>query len=188
MQTLVEEQVGARGDRFPGGELAGIQLGAKATVVVGGLFSAVQVIALLAATVAAVVAEQFLQLVEQVGLRAEMGEVFAGGLGLGHRFLHRPPLEAVVAVTLHHRRHNALPLEDVLEGALYGAGARSRGTGNRNDRVKLRHRQLSVLGASLPEHRALASAQGLQQGAAHGLATHQRAARGHQIPRAQALV
>jgi hypothetical protein len=47
----------------------------------------------------------------------------------------------VVAIALHHGGGNALTREDVLEGALDRAGSSSRGTGDSNYRMTLRHRR-----------------------------------------------
>jgi hypothetical protein len=144
VEAFIEEKVGVGGDGFPGGELARLQVGAQAGVVLGRLLHRVEVVTALAAAGFAVGAEQFLELVEDVGLGAEVGEVLAAGLGLRHGLLHGPPLEAVEAVPFHHRRDDALPGEDVLEGPFHGAGSRSGGTGDSHDRVTLRHRRRGV--------------------------------------------
>ena len=72
MQAFVEEQIGAGGDGLPGGELTGVEAGAETSVVLRGLFWAVQVVALLSAAGFAVGAEQLFELVEQVGFWAEV--------------------------------------------------------------------------------------------------------------------
>jgi len=45
VQAFIEQHVGLFRDLFPGGELAGLQIGAQAGVVLGGLFIAVQIVA-----------------------------------------------------------------------------------------------------------------------------------------------
>ena len=122
----------------------------------GGFFNGVQVVALLATAGFSVGLEQLFELVKQVCFGAEVGEVFTIGQGGGHGFLHRAPLVAVVAVALHHCRCDSLALKNVLKGALDSAGACAGGTGDRNNRVTLRHAQESTkLTASLAGRRRL---------------------------------
>ena len=72
VQTLVEQQVGTFRDRLPGGEFTGFLVRAEAVVMVGGLVDVVEVVTLFAGPRFTVGPEQFLELVETVGLRAEV--------------------------------------------------------------------------------------------------------------------
>ena len=69
METFVEEHVSAGRDVFPRRELTWLEVHAKTGVVFSRFFNAVEVVALLTSTGFAVGAEQFLELVEEVGLR-----------------------------------------------------------------------------------------------------------------------
>ena len=99
-----------------------------------------QVVALLATAGFAIGAKQLFQLVEQVGLWPEVGEVFSLGHRRSHRLLHRSTLIAVIAIALYHRWRDAFSVEDVLKSPLYRAGAGAGGPSNGYDGVTLRHR------------------------------------------------
>ncbi len=139
VQALVEQQVGAGGYILPGGELAGLELGAEPGIVVVRLRVAVDVVALLAGAGLAVGAEQLFQQFEVVGLGAEVTQVAPGGSGVGHLHLHRGAVVAVEAVTLDDGGLDAVAVEDVLEGALDGGGAGAGGPGDGDDRMLLGH-------------------------------------------------
>ncbi len=126
VQAFVEEQVGALLDLFPGGELARLLIATQAGIVLGGLFRAVQVVALLAAAGFAIGFEQFGDLVEVVGLRTEMAQTF------GYFLAHFRSGVAMEAVTLDYGCLDAVSVEDVLEGTFDGrcTGAGRAGNGN----------------------------------------------------------
>ena len=58
-----------------------LEVDAETGVVFSRFFNAVKVVALLTSTGFAVCTEQFLELVEEIGLRAEVGEVLTLGQG-----------------------------------------------------------------------------------------------------------
>src|SRR3977135_1361764 len=88
----------------------------------------------------AVVAEDVLQLLEQVGLRAEVAEVLVALLAL---LLHlRAHLDAVVAmkrIALDRGGGDLLATEDVFERPLHRGGAGARRTRDRYDGIAARH-------------------------------------------------
>jgi len=103
------------------------------------LLLAVQVVAFLAAAGLAVDPKHLLQLVEQVGLGAEVAEVLALFVSLGHRLAHGHAVVAVEAVPLDHDRCDFIPVEDMLEGAFDSGGAGARGAGYSDDGMLLGH-------------------------------------------------
>ena len=137
VQSLVEEQVGARLDVRPGGEGAGLLL-------VGlGLLLVVQVLAQLSLARLPVGAKQRLQLLEEVGIRTEMADLAVAPLV---RFLdelaHLEPVETVEGVALDDLRLDLLAAEDVLERVGDGGRSGARRPGDRDDRVPFRHMTL----------------------------------------------
>ena len=142
VQALVEEKVRGNRERFPGREFAGFELRAEPLVVLGRFLGAVEVVAPFAGTRFAVVPERLLQLVEDVGLRPEVGEGAVGGNGLGHLRLHGEAVVAVEAVALNHHRVDAFSPEDVFKGTLHRGGTGSRGARDGYDRMLLRHLRL----------------------------------------------
>ena len=87
----------------------------------------------------AVFHEQSFQPVEQIALWAKMTQITALGVGLLRLLLHFEPVIAVKAVTFDQGGVNPIPKEDVLHRDANRRGAGSRRTGNRNNRVLLRH-------------------------------------------------
>ena len=138
VQSLVEEQVAVRVDVLPRCERPGL-------LPVGlGLLRIVQVLADLAAAVLAVLAEQGLQLLEQVRLRREMAEVVVAFLAGGRRCgLHLLSVVPVERVALHDRRVDLLAPEDVLEGPGHRGRARAGRAGDDDDRMLSRHQSSS---------------------------------------------
>jgi len=96
----------------------------------------VEVVSVPAAAGLAVGAEQGLELLEEVRLRAEVAEVVVAGRGLLRGcLLHRGAVVAVVRVTLDHRGGELLPPEDVGERAGHRRGAGPGGAGDGDDGV-----------------------------------------------------
>ena len=84
----------------------------------------------------AVGAEQGFELLEEVGLGAEVARrALALALGLRDGLLHPLAVVPVEAVALDDRRADVLAVEDVLERALDGGGAGAAGTGDGDDGV-----------------------------------------------------
>ena len=134
VQALVEQQVGAGRQLFPGGEGAGFLF------VRLGFFGAVQVLAALAAAGLGVGAEQVLEFAEEVGLGPEVAQLataadFAGG----ELFAHGLAVVGVEAVALDDGRGDAFTAEDFLEGALHGASAGTGRAGDGDDRMAFGH-------------------------------------------------
>ena len=110
MQALVEEDVCVGLDVHPGGERPG-------RLAVGlGLLVVVQVAPGATGAGRSVASEKLLELVQQVGLWAEMAEVqVAGGVGGVGRQLHAFAVVPVKGVALDHGRSDVLTAEDVLQ-------------------------------------------------------------------------
>ena len=123
VEAFIEQDVGATRNVFPGGELTWIQAHAKASIVFSSFFWTVEVITLLTSTSCAIDAEELFELVEEVGFWTEVREILTLRKRFRHGGLHRHPLEAVVAIALHHCRSDVLPSEDVLKSPLNSAGA-----------------------------------------------------------------
>ncbi len=110
VQTFVEQQIGAGGDIFPGRESAGFLRVRRRLAFV------VQVSAKLAGARGAVVAEQGLELPEQVRFRAKMAEMtIALFLRRLHRCAHRFAVVEMECVAFDHLRVHAFAAEDVDE-------------------------------------------------------------------------
>ncbi len=134
VQALVEQQVGIGGDVLPFREAA-----RQGSVALGFLI-VVDVVAQAAATVGAVLGEDFLQFPEQVGLGSEMAEVvIAAGLRRRHGLLHALAVVGVEGVALEGGVAHALAAEDLFEGVFDRRGAGSRGAGDGNDAMFARH-------------------------------------------------
>src|SRR5215831_10408346 len=88
----------------------------------------------------AVVAKRLFQILEQVGLRAEMAEVLVAAIRLlRHLGTHFAAVVAVKRIALDVDGVDALAVEDLLEGAFDRGRARARGTRDRNDRMLSGH-------------------------------------------------
>jgi hypothetical protein len=129
MQAFVEQEV-AGGQILPAGEGAG-----RCAVLLGfGLIMDIE--ARLAGAASAIFLEHGLQPGEFVRLGAEMGEVaVAARLFLGDALLHAGAVVSVKGVALDEGGGDLLAGEDLLEGALYGRGARAGRAGHHDDRV-----------------------------------------------------
>ena len=130
VQAFVEQQVGVFRQRTPFGE------GAGRRAVKPGFVLVVNVMTRGAGAGLAVVAEDVLQFLEQVGFRAEVAEVLVAVLAL---FLHPGAhLDAVVAmkrIALDIGCGDLLAAEDVLERLLHRSGAGARRTRDRYDGI-----------------------------------------------------
>ena len=85
---------------------------------VGGLVDVVEVVTLFAGAGFTVGPEQFLELVETVGLRAEVAEML-----FGHLDLHLGAVVAMEAVAFDDGGVDAFAGEDMLEGTFDGGGS-----------------------------------------------------------------
>jgi hypothetical protein len=130
MQPFVEQDVGAGRNILPRRERAGLLLVRRRLGLV------VQVFADAAGAGIAIAAEQRLQLLEQIGLRAEMAEMLVAGPRL---LLHpRAHFEAIVAmegIALDQRGLDVLATEDLGERAHHGRRPGAGGAGDGDDRV-----------------------------------------------------
>ena len=119
-----------------GRELLPLGEGAGGHAVILCLALVVDVMARAPLAGAAVFGEHRLQLVEQVGLRAEMAEMaIALRLRLRHRALHAGAVEAVEGIAVDERRGDVLATKNLLERAAHRGGAGARGAGDGDDRM-----------------------------------------------------
>ena len=90
----------------------------------GGVFLLVQIFARLARSRLAVDAEQRLELLEQIGLGAEMAEIaLVVGVRLFHPRVHVVAIVAMEGIAIDDRRVDALAPKDLLKGRRHGGGA-----------------------------------------------------------------
>src|SRR5262249_43441616 len=148
VQALVEQQVGVRRQVLPLGE------GARWLSERRRLALIVQVLARAPTSGLAVVAEQALQLAEQIGLGAEVAEVLVAALQCTlHLLLHLGAVVAMKAVTFDEGGRDLLAPEYLLEGLAYRGGTGARRAGDSDDGMPGGHRITPQVAIGSQAHR-----------------------------------
>src|SRR6202008_4557783 len=102
----------------------------------------------------AILAKRPLELLEEIGLRAEMAEVLVAAFGFLRHFLaHRGAGVAVEGIALDIGRGHLLAAEDLLEGLLDRSGAGPRGARDGDDGMATRHWGASAKQSAAAEQR-----------------------------------
>src|SRR5258708_1743817 len=134
VQAFIEQQVGVLRQFLPGREGAGFTAVARRALFV------MQVQPDIAASAAAVFAEQRLELLEQVRFRAEVADRLSADLFVGFdQPAHFVAIITMEAVALDQRRLDVFETEDVFESLAHSRGSCAGGTGNGDDGMLARH-------------------------------------------------
>ncbi len=134
MQSFVEQHIGIGLQRHPVGE------GSRRRAVDLCLVVVMDVMPGLAGAMLGELGEDSTQLIEQIGLGAEMAEVVVALFGgLGDLLDHAGPVVGVEGIAFDVGGFDTFAAEDLSEGVLHRRGAGSGRSGDHDDRVLHRH-------------------------------------------------
>ena len=142
MQSFVEQHVRVLRKIFPFGERAG------GATVQCSLFLVVHIVTTFTRSRLAVLLEEATEIAKQVGLGAEMTDVFTALFCRGNRVAHLCAIVPVVTVALDDRGADVESPEDMFEGGLDRRSPGAGGAGDGNNWVLLGHCVIPVLSAA----------------------------------------